>query len=332
MTTAMHHTTKRSSAKVATMKKASTEIEVSPRLRDAILRTDLASFNRKVFETLAPSTTYQDNWHIHAIAHRLELVRQQKIRRLIITVPPRSMKSMLSSISLPAFLLGHDPSKRVIAVSYSSDLAIKLSNDCRHIMSSRWYEELFRDTKLAPHKNTEAEFQTSGRGFRIATSIEGTLTGRGGDIIIIDDPMKPIDALSDTKRERVHNAFVNTILSRLDHKQTGAIIIVMQRLHEDDLVGRLLRDQPNEWSVLSLPAIAEQEETIEIGNGRYHVRRVGDLLHAEREPLSVLDSYRAQMGSEVFAAQYQQSPVPREGAMIKRKWARRYNLPPERDS
>ena len=144
--------------------------------------------------------------------------------------------------------------------------------------------------------------------------------------------MKPIDALSDTKRERVHNAFVNTIVSRLDHKQTGAIIIVMQRLHEDDLVGRLLRDQPDEWTVLSLPAIAEQEEKIEIGNGRYHVRRVGDLLHAEREPLSVLDSYRAQMGSEVFAAQYQQSPVPREGAMIKRKWARRYNLPPERDS
>src|SRR6516164_3674830 len=167
---------------------------------------------------------------------------------------------------------------------------------------------------------------------RIATSIEGTLTGRGGDIIIIDDPMKPIDALSDTKRERVHNAFVNTIVSRLDHKQTGAIIIVMQRLHEDDLVGRLLRDQPDEWTVLSLPAIAEQEEKIAIGHERYHVRRVGDLLHAEREPLSVLDSYRAQMGSEVFAAQYQQSPVPREGAMIKRKWARRYNLPPERDS
>src|SRR6516164_4109673 len=166
MTTPMHHTTKRSSAKVATMKKASTEIEVSPRLRDAILRTDLASFNRKVFETLAPSGTYQDNWHIHAIAHHLELVRQQKIRRLIVTVPPRSMKSLLCSISFPAFLLGHDPSKRVIAVSYSSDLAIKLSNDCREVMSSGWYQELFPDTKLSRHKNTEAEFQTTRMGLR----------------------------------------------------------------------------------------------------------------------------------------------------------------------
>jgi predicted phage terminase large subunit-like protein len=266
------------------------------------------------------------------IAHHLELVRQQKIRRLIVTVPPRSMKSLLCSISFPAFLLGHDPSKRVIAVSYSSDLAIKLSNDCREVMSSGCYQELFPDTKLSRHKNTEAEFQTTRMGLRIATSIEGTLTGRGGDIIIIDDPMKPIDALSDTKRERVHNAFVNTILSRLDHKQTGAIIIVMQRLHEDDLVGRLLRDQPDQWTVLSLPAIAEQEEKIAIGNERYQVRRVGDLLHAEREPLSVLDSYRAQMGSDVFAAQYQQSPVPREGAMIKRSWPRRYDVPPQIDS
>ena len=314
------------------MKKAKTAMPASSRLRDAIIRTDLVSFNQKAFQTLAPSGTYQDNWHIHAIAHHLELVRQQKIRRLIVTVPPRSMKSLLCSISFPAFLLGHDPSKRVIAVSYSSDLAIKLSNDCREVMSSSWYGPLFPGTKLSRHKNTEAEFQTTRMGLRIATSIEGTLTGRGGDIIIIDDPMKPIDALSDTKRERVHNAFVNTIVSRLDHKQTGAIIIVMQRLHEDDLVGRLLRDQPDQWTVLSLPAIAEQEEKIAIGNERYQVRRVGDLLHAEREPLSVLDSYRAQMGSDVFAAQYQQSPVPREGAMIKRSWPRRYDVPPKIDS
>jgi len=328
----MQRTTKRSNKKVAAMKKPRTTMQASPRLRDAITRTDLASFNRKVFQTLAPSATYQDNWHIHAIAHHLELVRQQKIRRLIVTVPPRSMKSLLCSISFPAWLLGHDPSKRVIGVSYSSELAINLSNDTRKIIGTSWYRELFRDTKLSRDKNSEAEYQTTRMGFRIATSIEGTLTGRGGDIIIIDDPMKPIDALSDIKRERVHNAFVNTILSRLDHKLTGAIIIVMQRLHEDDLVGRLLRDQPEEWSVLNLPAIAEHEEKIEIGNGRYHVRRVGDLLHAEREPRSILDSYRAQMGSDVFAAQYQQSPVPREGAMIKRTWPRRYRVPPTLDA
>jgi predicted phage terminase large subunit-like protein len=328
----MQRTTKRSSKKLVAMKKARPAVQASSRLRDAITRSDFASFNRRVFQTLAPSATYQDNWHIHAIAHHLELVRQQKIRRLIITMPPRSMKSMLCSVSFPAWLLGHDPSKRMIGVSYSSDLAIKLSNDCREIIGASWYRELFRNTKLSRHKNTEAEFQTTRMGFRMATSIEGTLTGRGGDIIILDDPLKPIDALSDSKRERVNNAFFNTILSRLDDKRTGAIIIVMQRLHEDDLVGRLLREQPDQWTVLSLPAIAEQEEEIEIGNARYHVRRVGDLLHAEREPQSVLDAYRAQMGSDVFAAQFQQSPVPREGAMIKRSWPCRYDGLPALDS
>lgn len=302
------------------------------RTMDAILRTDFASFSRKVFQTLSPSATYFDNWHVSAMSHRLELVRRGEINRLIINVPPRSMKSTICSVAFPAFMLGHDPTKRFICISYSTDLAIKLGNDCREIISSSWYRQLFPQTKISRLKNTETEFATTRFGFRISTSIEGTLTGRGGDIIILDDPMKPIDALSDTKRERVNNAFVNTILSRLDDKRTGCIIIVMQRLHEDDLVGRVLRDAPQEWSLLRQPAIAEQEETIETGEGRYHIRRVGDLLHAEREPLAVLESYRAQIGSDVFAAQYQQSPIPRDGVMIKRAWLRRYERLPERNS
>jgi predicted phage terminase large subunit-like protein len=302
------------------------------RTRDAIVRTDFASFSRKVFQTLSPSATYYENWHVHAIIHKLELVRRGKIRRLIINVPPRSMKSTICSVAFPAFMLGHDPTKRFICISYGSDLAIKLGNDCREIISSSWYRQLFPDTRISSLKNAETEFATSRFGFRISTSIEGTLTGRGGDIIILDDPIKPIDAFSDSKRERVNNSFVNTILSRLDDKRAGSIIIVMQRLHEDDLVGRLLREAPEEWHVLSLSAIAEQEERIQIGEQRYHVRRVGDLLHAEREPLSVLESYRRQIGSEVFAAQYQQSPVPREGAMIKRAWPKRHDRLPERNS
>ena len=254
------------------------------RVRDAIIRTDFASYIRKVFQTLSPSTTYSDNWHIHAIAYQLERVRRGEIGRLIINLPPRSLKSQICSVAFSTFVLGHDPSKRIIGMSYSQDLATKHSNDCREVMSASWYRELFPQTKISRLKNTESEFATTRKGHRIATSIEGTLTGRGGDIIILDDPLKPNDALSDSKRERVNNAFFNTVLSRLDDKRTGAVIIVMQRLHE------------------------------------------------ERELRSVLDDIRRLSGSDVFAAQYQQSPVPREGAMIKRKWPRRYNLPPERDS
>jgi predicted phage terminase large subunit-like protein len=314
------------------MKKHQAELPADRRLRDAIIRTDFPSFIRQTFQILSPSATYYDNWHIHAMAYRLEQVRLGKITRLIITVPPRSLKSQICSVAFPAYVLGHDPAKRIIGVSYSQDLATKLSNDCRELMSSPRYRQVFPQTKLSRLKNTETEFATTQMGYRLATSIEGTLTGRGGDIVIVDDPLKPIDALSDSRRERVNNAFLNTILSRLDDKRTGAIIIVMQRLHEDDLVGRLLREAPEQWTVLSAPAIAEQEEEVEIGGARPHVRRPGDLLHDEREPFSVLQSYRAQIGSDVFAAQYQQSPVPREGVMIKRTWPRRYQRLPERNS
>ena len=173
---------------------------------------------------------------------RLEQVRLGKIKRLIINVPPRYGKSTFTSIALPAFALGHEPAKHMIVVSYGSDLAAKLANDFRSIVNSHWYKRIFPDTRISRKKNSENEVATTQGGFRLATSIEGSLTGRGGDIIIIDDPLKPSDASSNSKRERVNERFRNTIISRLDDKKNGAIIIAMQRLHVDDLCGHLLRD------------------------------------------------------------------------------------------
>jgi predicted phage terminase large subunit-like protein len=300
-------------------------------LLNAICRTDFVSFIRKCFHSLAPGSPFLMNWHICALAYHLEQVRLGKIRRLIINMPPRSLKSIVSSVAFPAFMLGHDATKRLIAVSYGSDLAIKHANDFRAIMNARWYQGLFPGTRISRTKNTEFEVITTRNGYRLATSIDGTLTGRGGDVVIVDDPLKPIDALSDSKRERVNDWFNNTLLSRLDDKQKGAIVVVMQRLHMDDLTGTLLRSS-NEWTLLNLPAIAEQEEKIQLGADQYHTRRVGDLLHPEREPRSVLDGIRSQLGSDTFAAQYQQAPVPPGGAMIKRAWVRRYErLPTARD-
>jgi predicted phage terminase large subunit-like protein len=185
-------------------------------------------------------------------------------------------------------------------------------------------------TQISRTKNTESEVVTTENGFRLATSIDGTLTGRGGDVVIIDDPLKPSDALSDSRREYVNNWFSNTLMSRLDDKVNGAIVVVMQRLHMGDLTGTLLHPS-NDWTLLSLPAIAEQEEKIQIGEEEYHIRRAGDLLHAERLPRSVLDPIRSQQ-AEIFAAQYQQAPVPPGGLMIKREWVRRYDELPVRAS
>jgi hypothetical protein len=177
------------------------------------------------------------NWHIEAMAYHLEQVRLGKINRLIINSPPRYLKSLVTSVAFPAFVLGHDPTKRLIVVSYSSDLAVKFANDCRTIINSPRYKSIFPGLQISRIKNTEFEIVTTGGGFRLATSVDGSLTGRGGHIIIVDDPIKPSDASSDTKCNHVNTWFKNTLYSRLDDKKTGAIIIVMHRLRYDDLCG-----------------------------------------------------------------------------------------------
>ena len=298
------------------------------RLLEALLRNDFRAFLQKVFTTLSPGQTYVNTWHVEAIAWRLERVRRGEIRRLIINMPPRSLKSIASSVAFPAFVLGRDPSRRIICVSYSADLAKKHSNDFRAVLESPWYRSAFPNARIGPFKNSETEIELTARGFRLATSVGGTLTGRGGDIIVIDDPLKPDDALSETKRSAANQWFMNTLLSRLDDKRTGAIVIVMQRVHVDDLTGFLLA-QSDEWEVLSLPAIAECDEAIPLSNDRMHLRKSGEALSPEREPLDVLDALKLQIGSDAFSAQYQQAPAPPGGAMVKRHWIKRYSeLPP----
>lgn len=297
-------------------------------LVNAIVRRDLASFIRKSATTLSPGTPFQDNWHIQAVAWHLNEVREGRIRRLIINMPPRSLKSISASVALPAFVLGHDPTRRIICVSYGTELSTKLMNDFRAVVDSPWYRSAFPGTRFAG-KNSESEVETTRRGSRLATSIGGTLTGRGGHLIVIDDPLKPLDALSQSKRESANQWFANTLLSRLDDKRTGAIVIVMQRVHMDDLTG-FVTDGSDEWTVLTLPAMAEEDESIRIGDERWHHRRVGNLLHPEREPRHILESMRQSLGSDLFSAQYQQAPVPEGGAMIRRAWVRRYVTPPLR--
>jgi predicted phage terminase large subunit-like protein len=293
----------------------------------AILRQDFASFLQKVFATVCPGTVFLDNWHIHALAWHLERVRRGEIKRLAISLPPRGLKSIAASVALPAFALGHDPARRIICASYAADLARKHANDFRLVLSQPWYRQLFPWTRISPSKDTEYEVATTRQGFRLATSVGGTLTGRGGDLLIVDDPLKVQDAHSEARREAANEWFLQTALSRLDNRRQGAIIVVMHRVHTHDLVGRLAED-PDGWTFLSLPAIATTAQAVPIGSGRLHHRSVGDVLHPEREPLEELDRLKREMGSEQFAAQYQQEPVPPGGAMIKKEWLRRYASPP----
>jgi hypothetical protein len=265
------------------------------RIFRALLRRDFPTFVRKVFSTLESGQAYVPNWHLEAIAYQLERVRCGEIKRLIINMPPRSLKSITASVPFPAFVLGHDPTRRIICVFYSGDLAKKHANDCRAVLEAPWYRELFPGTRIG-QKDSETEIELSARGFRLATSVGGTLTGRGGDLIIIDDPLKPDDAYSETKRNGANEWFKNTLLSRLDDKRTGAIIIVMQRVHMDDLTGFVLSTS-DEWEILNLSAIAEVDEVIPISATEVHRRRVGEALSPVREPLSVLEKIRVTSGA-----------------------------------
>src|SRR3974390_469733 len=299
------------------------------RVLQALIRSNFTAFTQKAFATLNPGQVFVPNWHIEAIAYQLERVRRGEIRRLIISRPPRSLNSITASVAFPAYVLGHSPSSRIICVSYSGDLAKKHSNDFRAMIESPWYREVFPNTRIGPYKNSETEIELTERGFRLATSVGGTLTGRGGDILIIDDPLKPDDAMSETKRNAANQWFLNTLLSRLDDKRTGSIVIVMQRVHMDDLTGFVL-SQSKDWEILNLPAIADYEQVVSLGAEKEHRRTVGSALFEEREPLSVLESMKMQIGSDAFSAQYQQMPVPPGGAMIKRHWVQRYEALPDK--
>ncbi len=307
------------------------KLRPDPNLADAMARNDFTSFATKCFETLNPGKTLKVNWHIEAQAFALEQVWRGTINRLIINLPSRSLKSTLASIAFPAFLLGHDPTLRIIVISYSASLAVQLSNEFRAIITADWYRKLFPKTKISRAKNNEYEVATTVRGFRLATSIDGTLTGRGGDIIIIDDPLKADEAGSESRRQQVNDFFYNTVMSRLDDQINGVIILAMQRLHDDDLTGALLRKSSQAWNLLKFPAIAEQEERIQIGAGKFYTRRLGDALDPERAPRHFLESRRDEIGPHIFAAQYQQDPVPPGGDIIKPEWVQRYDQLPARE-
>ena len=207
-------------------------------------------------------------------------------------------------------------------MSYSGDFAAELHRQFRQVASSEWYAALFPHTRWA--KETGLEFVTTLGGGRYATSVGGTLTGRGADLIVIDDPLNAAEAQSEAARKRVIDWFGGSLVSRLNDKRTGTIVAVMQRLHEDDLAGHVLRQ--GGWEHLDLPAIAVEEQTLQLGPEKSHLRRVGDVLHPEREDLAALEALKRELGGMMFSAQYQQRPVPLEGNLVRRAWFRYFKL------
>lgn len=289
----------------------------------AALRTDLSLFIIKVFKTLNPGTEYKHNWHIDAIAHVLVQCHEGQVLRQAIFQPPRTLKSICTSVAFVAWVLGHNPGKSFICLSYSQDLALDLALKFRVIVESDWYQTLF--PRLQFTKMTDANCITTQGGGRLATSIGGTFTGKGADMIILDDPLKAEDAHSETARKNVLTWYTNTLLSRFDDPGNGVLILVMQRLHEEDLAGAVTQD----WSRLILPAQATEDQSIPIGSDQVHTFKKGDLLHAARLNQDYLDQMKKEIGSLAYSAQYQQDPLPVEGNLVKREWLHYYDELPK---
>lgn len=288
-----------------------------------ILRNDLASFIERSFYELRPGEAFIPGQYIELLAASLEKCRRGKTKRLIVNLPPRTLKSHAASVAFSAWLHGHEPCMEIICASYAQALADKLARDCRMLMGSAFYRGLFPKTTLSPEKSSVEDFMTTMRGSRLATSVNGSLTGRGADVIILDDVMKPTEALSETLRQNANEWYSNSLMSRLNSKERGVIIIVMQRLHQEDLIGVIMEREP--WEVLSLPAIARQDEHFEYEDlfGRHTFERsVGKVLHPERDPLSAYESLRKTMTEYDFQCQFQQDPMPLGGNIIKREWLR----------
>ena len=283
----------------------------------------LRAFVGRSFLFLNPGKSLSSAHYVRAICYQLERVARGEVRRIIIELPPRHLKSITASVTFPAWLLGRDPTKRIVCVSYSNDLAYSFSNKCRQLMQEPFYKNTFPAMQFDPNKNTVSEYHTTQQGFRLATSMGGTITGKGGDIVILDDVMKAQDTHSQAARDNAYQTYKETIATRLDDPKTGTIVVVGQRLHEDDLLGRL--KQTGNWEVLSLPAIALEDAYIDLEPGVNFKRCKGDPLDPERLGLEELDQIRSEIGRLAFEAEYQQRPVLTGGHLLKLEWFGTYD-------
>ncbi|KDB56011.1 hypothetical protein O997_03610 [Anaplasma phagocytophilum str. MRK] len=292
-------------------------------------------FIKLVFETVSPGSTYVNNWHIRVMADRLQAAHEGKIKRLIVNVPPRMMKSICVSVAWPAWILGFNPCARIIVASYSQLLSEKLSLDTKCVLQSSWYRAIFPEVEISKLQNSRRKFITTKLGYRMATSVGGTVTGEGGDVLIVDDPLNPMQASSSKYRRRVFDWFKESFLTRINDRKKGIVVIVMHRLHTEDLSAQVLATSAHKtWHHLSIPFIAEKRATIFSLNRDYGSSRcrVAMYKRSKNEPIiknlgsRYIEGLKNEVGVYAFSSQYQQKPINiGNSGIIRKGWLKRYH-------
>jgi predicted phage terminase large subunit-like protein len=300
-------------------------MDESRRALRAALATDLITFLERAFREIDPRGDLHVVDYVLYLNDVLRRVSDGKDTRVILNLPPRHLKSILVSIVWPAWLLGQDPKLRIAVVSHSQALARDLSLKTLRLMEADFYKDVFPETRLRGDRRQATDFETSQCGGRYGASFETGITGRGFDLIIVDDPISAHAVRSSAERDRVNETFDTMVASRLDDPQRGAIVIVGQRLHENDLSGYLLAK--GGWKHVCLPLIAEQSTELQIG-GRLWVRNPGDVLLPALWPVTVVAQKRSE-GEAIFSAQYLQNPSAAIGELIQPDHIRKFDeLPP----
>ena len=289
----------------------------------ALCEESLYHFIKAAWHIVEPGKVFYDNWHIQKICEALEKAQRGEIRRLIINIPPRHMKSTICAVMFPVWAWLQKPGTQFLFASYAGSLSMRDSVKCRRLIQHPWFQQRWGNKfQLTGDQNTKTRFDNTSNGYRLATSVDGTATGEGGDIIVIDDPHNVREVESAVTRQGVLDWWDGTMQTRLNDFNTGIFIIIMQRVHESDLCGHILKEAQDDdadapqWSHLCFPARYEADHPHVNDNDPR--TKEGELLWANRMPGSALDSLEKKMGRYQVAGQMQQRPSPKGGGILRR--------------
>lgn len=297
-----------------------------PTLREvnrAIAEREYYDFLLQAWPILEPTTPLEDNWHIKYLCDILqyEIERiaagQPKDKDIIINIPPRSLKSTITTVLLNAWAWARWPHLKFISASYGGDLAVELSTKTRRLLENEWYKSNWGHlVKFTDDQNQKARYENTAGGVRKSVGVGSGVTGSGADVIAIDDPLNPLDANSQAARDEHITWFKETMYSRLNDQTRGLRVVIMQRLHEDDLTGWLLRNQPDKWRHIRLPATDEYH----ISPPELKAKYKGGLFFPARFSKPILADAKLTMGGYGYSGQMGQSPTPAGGGIFKREW------------
>ena len=289
-------------------------------------RRNLYEFVKQGWIVLEPGVRFIDGMPVRAICDHLQATSENRIRDLIINVPPGHAKSLLTGVFWPAWVWISHPEARWLFSSYREDLAVRDSVKCRRLIQSQWYQTRWSHVfELTSDQNQKQRFENNRTGYRVVVPI-GTGTGERGDYVVVDDPHSVDQAESDVQRQKAIDWWKGSMSTRLNDCSTGHKVVIQQRLHESDLTGDLLATGGYEY--LCLPAEFEPERRCTTSLGWSDPRKeAGELLWPERHPADYLERLKRELGSYRYAGQCQQRPSPAEGGILKRTWWRFWRPP-----